>query len=136
MVQRAFVIPPASRIGPLSADERRAAIESSLIYGHYEKLVDRESAFEKLQGQQAVSTATPAQASNVPAGQGNASGGFGDMLGGLFGGGGNSAPSRGRGREPDSLGSVLAKSAIRTIGSSLGREIVRGVLGSILGGRR
>ena len=53
---------------------------------------------------------------------------------GVFGGG--DAPARGRGRPADSLGAMMAKSAVRTIGSSVGREIVRGVLGSIFGGTR
>jgi hypothetical protein len=131
IVERALIMPPASRIGPLDAAERRAVIEASLIYGHYEKTLDRESAFEKLQGQSA-DNANSSKPGAEPAGS---SGGIGGLLGGLLGGGA-SAPARGRGRQPDSLGSVLAKSAIRTIGSSLGREIVRGVLGSILGGRR
>ena len=128
IVQRALIVPPSSRIGPLTADERRAVIEASLIYGHYEKVIDRESAYEKLQGRPAGEQAAAAP---VPASQG----GVGELFGGLLGGG-QSAPARGRARQPESLGSVLAKSAIRTIGSSLGREIVRGVLGSILGGRR
>ncbi|HEY5764361.1 MAG TPA: helicase HerA-like domain-containing protein, partial [Rhodocyclaceae bacterium] len=48
VVERAFVLPPASRIGPMSADERQRAIRGSLVYGYYEKTVDRESAFERL----------------------------------------------------------------------------------------
>ncbi|HET6721055.1 MAG TPA: DUF853 domain-containing protein [Rhodocyclaceae bacterium] len=132
IVERALIMPPASRIGPLDADERRAVIEGSLIYGHYEKAVDRESAFEQLQGQSAAANNPGATPAAEPAGN---SGGVGGLFGGLLGGGA-AAPARGRGRQPESLGSVLAKSAIRTIGSSLGREIVRGVLGSILGGRR
>ena len=48
IVERAFILPPASRIGPLTAAERQAVIQASLVYGVYEKTVDRESAFEKL----------------------------------------------------------------------------------------
>jgi len=48
MVERAYVYPPASRIGPLTAEERQKLINASLLYGHYEKTVDRESAYEKL----------------------------------------------------------------------------------------
>jgi len=47
-VERSFVIAPGSRLGPLSADERTAAIKGSTIYGHYEQVLDRESAYEKL----------------------------------------------------------------------------------------
>ena len=48
VVERAFVLAPGSRIGPLTADERRAAIDASLVAGVYEQAVDRESAYEKL----------------------------------------------------------------------------------------
>ena len=126
IVQRALIVPPASRIGPLTVEERATVIRNSLIFGHYEKAVDRESAFEKLQNPLA-----PAPGVTEPV-----AGGIGDMLGGLLAGGRAPMSASSRRREPESLGSVLAKSAIRTIGSSLGREIVRGVLGSILGGRR
>jgi hypothetical protein len=46
------------------------------------------------------------------------------------------AGNSGGGRRTQSIGETLVKSAVRTIGSQVGREIVRGVLGSILGGRR
>src|SRR5207248_765402 len=48
MVERAWILPPSSRIGPLTADERSTIIKASLLYGHYEKAEDRESAYEKL----------------------------------------------------------------------------------------
>src|SRR5438132_4035572 len=48
MVERAFVLPPASRIGPVTADERKATIAASPVVGVYEKVVDRESAYERL----------------------------------------------------------------------------------------
>ena len=131
VVERAFVLPPASRIGPLSAEERRAAIEGSVIYGHYEKTVDRESAYEMLKAR--VARGVPPSASNEsgyasegrPAADG-ATGGLGDLLGGIFGGDGRR----------QGIGETLIKSAARAIGSQVGREIIRGVLGSILGGRR
>ncbi|HMA53746.1 MAG TPA: helicase HerA-like domain-containing protein, partial [Acidobacteriota bacterium] len=48
IVERAFVLPPHSRIGPIMPAERQAIIQSSVLFGHYEKLVDRESAYEML----------------------------------------------------------------------------------------
>src|SRR5205085_6496737 len=45
-VERAFILPPASRIGPITDAERAAIIKSSVIFGHYEQTVDRESAYE------------------------------------------------------------------------------------------
>ena len=141
IVERAFVLAPGSRIGPMTAEERRAAIAESLVAGVYEKVLDRESAYERLKGgaasgggQPKVSpggTAAPAPASPVPAGEADSGGG---LLGGLgevlFG---RTGP---RGGQYDGLAQTVGKSVARTIGSQVGREIVRGVLGSILGGRR
>ena len=45
-VERAFVLPPEGQIGPVTPDERLHVIQSSLLYGIYEKEVDRISAFE------------------------------------------------------------------------------------------
>ncbi len=137
VVQRTLVRPPHSQIGPISPDQRRTLIASSLVAGVYEKVVDRESAFEKL-----AATTQAAEADAAGTGSG---GGF---LASLFGGGtktqapaGSPTPlprsqPRSRGRQPDSLVETVAKSAARTVGNTLGREILRGVLGSIFGGRR
>src|SRR5512143_149406 len=50
VTERAFIVPPGSRLGPIDAAERRQRIAASPIAGHYEKVVDRESAYEKLKG--------------------------------------------------------------------------------------
>jgi DNA helicase HerA-like ATPase len=122
IVERGLVIPPRSRLGPLADAERRKAIEGSLVAGHYEKTVDRESAYEQLK---ARTLDKPAQA--------QASGGWDAILDSL-GIPGNGAAGRGRGRE----GALEAatKSAARAMGSEIGRRVIRGVLGSILGARR
>ncbi|HNG14404.1 helicase HerA-like domain-containing protein, partial [Accumulibacter sp.] len=130
VVERAFVLPPATRIGPQTAAERQAVIKRSPIYGHYENVVDRESAYEKLKGEAAAASAD--SASSKPAEAAPASESGGGWLGGLgdlFSGGSGS-----RARRADSVLETAAKSAARTIGSQVGREIIRGVLGSILGG--
>jgi DNA double-strand break repair helicase HerA and related ATPase len=127
-VERALVVPPASRIGPLTDAERGAAIKASALYGHYEKAIDRESAYEKLKGRTVArqeSAPAPAGGSG-PAGQG---GGVMDALGEVLMG--KTGP---RGGHRDGLIESMAKSTARTIGSQIGREVVRGVLGSILGG--
>jgi len=130
VVERAFILPPASRIGPLTAEERMAAIKGSLLFGHYEKAVDRESAYEKLKARaaQAAEAAAPPQAPQ-PQSQSQQGGGILGGLGDLFGGG----SSRG-GRQ--TVAEAAVKSAARAIGSELGRQVLRGVLGSILGGKR
>ena len=134
VVERAFVLPPASRIGPLTADERQAIIKGSAIYGHYEAIVDRDSAYEKLKGRSASSS--PAKANGE---QGSAfaqepasGGGWLDGLGDIFGGA--SGVGKTRSGSGDSILGAAAKSAARAIGSQVGREIIRGVLGSLLGG--
>ena len=116
---------PASRIGPITPEERQAIIAASPVAGVYEKAVDRESAYEKLKGRAAA--ATPAgEGSAAPAAGGGFLDSVKDSLGGLM---------TGSGRK-DSMVEAMAKSAARTIGSSVGREIVRGALGSLLGGSR
>jgi len=130
MVERCFIIAPGSRLGPLSAAERKAAIEGSVIYGHYEEIIDRESAFEKLRGGAApAGNGGGAAPAGAPAAQeeegGGLLGGLGSILFGTTG-------PRG-GRHPG-LAEQAARSAVRSVGSAIGREIVRGVLGSILGG--
>jgi hypothetical protein len=134
VVERASVLPPASRIGPLTADERQAIIKGSAIYGHYEAIVDRDSAYEKLKGRSANNS--PAKANGE---QGSASaqepasgGGWLDGLGDIFGG--PSGVGKTRSASGDSILGAAAKSAARAIGSQVGREIIRGVLGSLLGG--
>jgi DNA helicase HerA-like ATPase len=123
VVERAFVLPPASRIGPITADERKAVMDRSPVKGAYDKTVDRESAYEKLASRAAVSAGAPGTVTG-------AGGGILDSLKGSLGG-----LMTGSGRK-DSLVEAMAKSAVRTVGSTVGREIVRGVLGSLLGGRR
>jgi hypothetical protein len=123
-VERAFVVPPASRLGPLSAEERRKVIGESLVAGHYEKAVDRDSAYERLTARAGAKTA-----GGEPAG-----GGFGaifDKLGFPGAGGGTT-----KGRTRETALEAAAKSAARAMGSEVGRRIIRGVLGSILGGKR
>jgi len=132
-VERAFILPPASRIGPLSDAERAAIIKSSVIFGHYEQTVDRESAYEKLKSRVAAKTDQAASGGTVaPGAPPPASGGglFGTLSEVLLG---KTGP---RGGHTPGILDAAAKSAARTMGSQVGREIIRGVLGSILGGGR
>ncbi|HEU4376697.1 MAG TPA: helicase HerA-like domain-containing protein, partial [Telluria sp.] len=121
IVERAFILPPASRIGPIDAAERQAVIAASLVAGVYEKTIDRESAQEMIAARVATAAAhPPAPPAGQPAAATDSS--LGGLLGGLFGG-----SSR-----RDSPVQAMVKSAARSIGSQVGREIIRGVLGSIL----
>ena len=126
VVERAFIAPPASRIGPITDAERAALIRRSVVAGTYDTPQDRESAYEKLKGRAAGSAAGGAQPAGAPAEGGGIGGMLKDALGGVM---------TGSGRK-DSAIEAMAKSAARSIGSSLGREIIRGVLGTLLGGSR
>ena len=130
VTERVYVLPPGSQIGTITPAQRQALMQSSLVAGVYEKTVDRESAYEKLQGRANAGAASAAAAPNGGAAGQTASGG---IMGGindvLFG---STGP---RGGKHDGLAQSMAKSAVRTIGSSVGREIIRGVLGSLFGGK-
>lgn len=122
VTERVWMRLPGSHIGPITPEQRQTLRQTSLVAGVYEQAVDRESAYEKLKGaptEEARSASTSREAST---GQ---TGGLGDWLFGSTG------P---RGAQRDGLAQILAKSAMRAIGSQVGRDIVRGVLGSILGG--
>jgi hypothetical protein len=132
IVERAFVIPPHAKIGPIDEEQRRQLVQSSLVAGVYEKTVDRESAYEVLKARaEQAAQAEPAAQEQPAAAAPSSGGGIGGMLGDMLGG---AAGSGGRRRE--GIVEALAKSAARSVGSQVGRAIIRGVLGSILGGRR
>ncbi|HEY0905906.1 MAG TPA: helicase HerA-like domain-containing protein [Methylophilus sp.] len=119
-VERVFICPPESRVGPANDAERSQVMAQSLVAGVYDKAVDRESAYEILKQRAEQVTAAAQAEKQAPQ---EASSGF--DLGGILGGGSSRS---------DSVLESAAKSAARAIGSQLGRAIVRGVLGSILGG--
>jgi uncharacterized protein len=140
MVERAFVLPPHSQIGPISPDQRKQLIANSVVAGVYEQPIDRESAYEMLKDRAAQAPAQPAARSTTPATastptrqpQPEAAKPWYEGLSGTLGGLATSPTGRsGRG---DSLVEAMTKSAVRTIGTNIGREVVRGVLGSLLGG--
>lgn len=112
MVERAYIMPPRSSLPPLTPEEIRGTVQGSVLYGAYEKAVDRESAYEKLRrkADQSLESRDPEPAARK-----------------------NGAETS----EAGKLVGALAKSAAHAIGSQLGRQIIRGVLGSLFGsGRR
>jgi DNA helicase HerA-like ATPase len=142
ITERAWILPPASRIGPATDVERQALRTSSPVHGKYEQAIDRESAYEVLggralghvpaapggAGQSAPPGGPQGGAGNPPAGAPQEEGG--GLMGGLndvlFG---STGP---RGGRHDGVVQSMAKTAMR----SVARELVRGVLGSLLGSRR
>jgi DNA helicase HerA-like ATPase len=112
MVDRVKVAPPCSSLTPLTPGEFSQVVQSSLLYGTYEKTVDRESAYEKLKNK-AEQSAVEKPPSSPERSSSNERSGTADLLG------------------------AFAKSAAHAIGSQVGRQIIRGVLGSLFGsGRR
>ncbi|MBI5060238.1 DUF853 family protein [candidate division KSB1 bacterium] len=107
IVERALIYPPMSHIGPITPEERKQHMASSLVAGQYEKQVDRESAYEllKQRGEQTVQAQSMKSPTARPVSQSS-----GEVL------------------------EAMVKSAARAMGSTVGRQIIRGVLGSLLGG--
>ena len=127
IVERGFIVPPASQIGPISEVERKEVIANSLVAGVYEKVVDRASAYEQIKGRVQAEMPDKGSREVPPSAEEKASVGVSmkDAFDGLFGGGSKT-------RRGDTMMEAMMKSAARSIGSRVGREIIRGVLGSIL----
>jgi len=134
IVERAFVLPPQSNIGPISVQERERIIRESLIYGKYEKTIDRFSAFESLQEEEERQKAAKAaeeerknneklmkQQARANSGRTNYNNNYG-----------NTRRTSQRGRTTDTALNRFAKSAMSSIGRQVGNELVRGILGSFL----
>jgi DNA helicase HerA-like ATPase len=141
MVERVMIRPPTARIGPLTAEERKAIIANSPVKGKYDTSIDSESAYEVLQKRVAGTAASPADAS---AGEGGVLGQIGSIVGTIFG---TNVP-----RGKMSAGQVIARSVTRSVtnsvvggvaanlgksvggqlGSSVARALLRGALGGLL----
>jgi DNA helicase HerA-like ATPase len=108
-VERALICPPVSRLRPLDFEERAKVRTSSIVGDFYDKEIDRESAYEKL-----IDRAKQQEKVEPPS-------------------------SRRRSKKSTSAEDILgaaAKSAARSIGTQFGRQIIRGILGSLFGKRR
>ncbi len=144
VVQRAMIAPPHSQIGPITPEQRSAIIQGSVLAGVYETAIDRQSAYETLKGKVAASPTAAPSAGGQPVGApatggpvavqppSAAGGGWMSEVGGMLGG----VMGAGRSGRGDTVVQAMVKSAARTMGSTVGRQIVRGVLGSLLGGGR
>jgi DNA helicase HerA-like ATPase len=124
VTERALIVPPGSRLGPIESAERMRIVAASPLAGHYEQTVDRESAHENLKAR-AEAVAAESNKTAPPTREGSLAS---DILFGRTG-------PRG-GRQSQGLIEAMAKSAARTVGSQAGRALIRGVLGSLLGTRR
>ncbi|WP_028080147.1 helicase HerA-like domain-containing protein [Solimonas soli] len=127
VVEKTLIAPPRSRIGPLTADERKTIVSRSPLAGRYEQMVDRESAYEKLTARTAATApaAAPPPSSNDT--------GWWDR--------GKAPPPTSPAPKPpktparrgDTVMEAAVKSATRSIASTVGREVGRQLLRGILG---
>ena len=135
IVERVNIIPPRSQVGAITPEQRKQIIDSSVLAGHYEKAIDRESAYEKLQARAGEKTqgasAAPVTADQPPAERPQSSV-LAEALGTVTAA---FQPTIGpRGGVYDSFATSMAKSVMRAASSQVGRQIARGLLGGILGG--
>ncbi|HYP58466.1 MAG TPA: helicase HerA-like domain-containing protein [Beijerinckia sp.] len=139
VVARTLIAPPAARVGPLTPEERAAIVQKSPFLGKYETAIDRQSAFEILQGrvdQRMDEAGAPSAGQRpgeagppAPASGGGLLGSLAAALGGIFGG------RSGRGRcDRLSTGEIALRSAVQSAARSAGTQIAHAVLRGILGG--
>ncbi len=116
MVERVLIAPPQSRIGPLSEAERVALIRTSPLAGHYDKPIDRESAYEVLMARKALAPTEQAAPGKPQPEEESLADKAGEFLGSTAG--------------------MALKSVVRQAANQLGRQLVRGLMGSLLGGNK
>ncbi len=128
-VQQTMVSPPRCRMGAITDAERQQVRSGSPISSKYDQRIDRESAAEMLaqRAGSAMEAANAPPAKDVKAPKDDAEGGgFGQtMKDAVFGT-----------KRRQGIAETMAKQAARTVGNQLGRQILRGIMGSIFGGRR
>lgn len=110
IVERAWVLPPGSQIGPITPQQRQALIRGSLVYGHYEQAIDRESAYEILKVRQEETAQKRAEEEAAKQEAKKRPGFFRKIF------------------------EAMSTSTVRALGGAIGRQISRGLLGGILGG--
>ena len=134
VVSRTFIRPPSSRVGPITLEERKAVMAASPVGTAYDQMIDRESAFEKLQ-QKAQTKSAPAQPASPPPNYQPESAPPSQYQP-------QPAPRSGpppyhdntphpRTSNRESVGEAAMKSLARNISGQLGRALVRGILGSL-----
>lgn len=125
MVERAFVIAPNSKMGPMEPEIQNAIINQSHFYNKYSDTIDRNSAYEKLKSGFSLDNETnTSNDSNQKVSETENKGGWMDVLSSLFFG--NKGP---RGGQHDGIAQKVAKSATRQVVNEIGKRITRGILG-------
>ena len=114
-VERVLIRPPASQMGPISAQERSTLVQRSVLAGVFDQALDSESAYEILQAQaeRALSHETVVTRRQSEARE-------------------RRRPAAERSVVVDMV-TQAGRSAMRAFGTQLGRQIMRGLLGSLKG---
>ena len=144
IVQRTLIRPPSSRIGPLMETERRDIISNSPVLGVYDKVVDRESAYEILKKQADLKAQREAEERAAEDRQREEEGKTKRSRTGftLPDFDRDDRPTRTARRQTtqrrsnrQTVTETAMKSIARTVATSLGKALVRGILGSLKSGR-
>jgi len=128
-VQQILVSTPTCRIGAITDDERAQVRSRSPVSGKYDTTVNRDSAAEML-ARRASEKAAEAPPVAAPSGKAGTPAQGGSDWGGMI-----RDAMLGTGRRQGMI-ETMAKSVVRTAGSKVGQQIVRGILGGIFGGKR
>ncbi len=134
VVERTLIRPPASQLGPIDPTVRAQLIAGSVMGAKYRQSIDRDSACERLQrraaqaAQEAAQAQSPATQDAAPEFQ-NARRYQPSSLPR------SPKPSKAAASRSDSIGTTLAKSFARSLGSKAGQQLVRGVFGSLFKSR-
>ena len=135
MVERTLVRPPASQLGPITADERRGVIASSGLSAKYDRVIDRDSAVERLQARAEAAAKAAAEAEEAEERlkeeerRDREDRRYNDRTTG------RSSSRKSTSRRSDSVLEAFGKSVARQLGTKTGQAIVRGILGSIFKSR-
>lgn len=122
ITQRVWMAAPGTHMGPISDDDRRALMSTSLLGRIYDTPIDRESAYEVLM-RRAAEASSPTAAGAWAGGSSGWGGALNDFLFGSTG------P---RGGRREGLVQAVLKSGARNATN----QIIRGVLGSLLRSKR
>ncbi|MFH2123081.1 MAG: helicase HerA-like domain-containing protein [Pseudomonadota bacterium] len=121
VVDWCLLSPPRSQIGPMESTARQRLFLNSPLQGLYDTPVDRESAYEIL------TTRTAAQQTPPPPPPPEETSMTDQIL--------HAGKAAWGGGRRQSAGEAFVKSIVRTVGTQIGRSLVRGLLGSLAGRR-
>ncbi|NCI78083.1 helicase HerA-like domain-containing protein [Acinetobacter kanungonis] len=140
IVERGWVMPPYSAFSPISFETRKNLMAQSIVAGVYEQSVDRDSAYERLQQkvaerqQQTESEASAKEQAKQQEALAKQQAKEQERLAREQQKEADRAAKQREKLTQDIVG-TFAKSAARSLGGSTGQKIVRGLLGSLFGGK-